>query len=237
MNLPTADSLEGTGPRRSHRPLPRTTLRDAVAEEIRRRVFSAALPPGSRVDQEALAHDLGVSRVPVREALITLHDEGIVENIARRGAFVALLSRLDIHDNYRILGMVSGLAAERAAGNLTAADLARLRDLADRMESSSAPVEQERLNFEFHALINRAAGSRKLVSVLRMLVNAVPDTFYESHSEWPDKANHDHRRIIEMLATGNSDGARREIEQHFADGADRAVASLEQRGFWSGVRA
>jgi DNA-binding GntR family transcriptional regulator len=214
-----------------HRPL-RTTLRDAVAEEIRRRVFTAVLPPGSRVDQDALASELGVSRVPVREALITLHDEGIVENVARRGTFVAALTRADIHDNYRILGMVSGLAAERAAAILTPRDLDRLRDLADRMEESLSTDEQERLNFEFHALINRAAGSRKLLSVLRVLVNAVPDTFYESHAEWPHKAHADHRRIIEVLAAGDADSARREVEQHFVDGADRAVVTLEQRGFW-----
>jgi DNA-binding GntR family transcriptional regulator len=211
----------------------RTTLRDEVAQEIRRRVFAAALPPGSRIDQEALAHDLGVSRVPVREALITLHDEGIVENVARRGAYVARLSRDDIHDNYRILGMVSGLAAERAAAKLTTADLDRLRDLAGRMESSTSPVEQERLNFDFHALINRTAGSRKLVSVLRGIVNAIPDTFYESHAEWPDKANEDHRRIIEVFAARDGLTARKEIEQHFVDGADRAVAAMERRGFWS----
>jgi DNA-binding GntR family transcriptional regulator len=125
------------------------------------------------------------------------------------------------------------LAAERAVGKLTDDDLDRLRDLASRMEAVTSLGVQERLNFKFHALINRAADSRKLISVLRVLANAVPDTFYESHEEWPDQANEDHRRIIAVLAERDGPGARREIEQHFVDGADKAVVSLEKRGFWS----
>lgn len=214
------------------RPRQIPSLKDAAAEEIRRRVFAAELPPGSRIDQDGLARELGTSRVPVREALITLHNEGIVENVARRGAFVAPLSRADVHDNYRLLGVVSGLAAERAALNMTESELARLRAIATRMESSTSVGEEEQLNVQFHRLINRAAQSRRLVSVLGMLVRAIPSTFYESHSDWSRQAHDDHRRIIDTLRTRDGARARREIEAHFLAAADRAVALLEARHFW-----
>lgn len=232
---PWVEEAGGTRPRPPRPPRPRwsrATLRDAAAEEIRRRVFAAELHPGARIDQEALARDLGVSRVPIREALITLHDEGIVENVAHRGAFVARLSREDVHDHYRLLGVVAGLAAERAAAHLSAAEVEDLRRLAAHMETVDSAREEEELNFEFHRRINRAAGSRRLMSVLGILVKAVPSTFYESHSEWPGKARDDHRRIVAALADGDAGRAREETEQHFADAADRAVAYLEGRGFW-----
>lgn len=209
------------------------SLKEAAADEIRRKVFAAELPPGSRIDQEGLARELGISRVPIREALITLHDEGIIENVARRGAFVAALSREDVHDHYRLIGVVSGLAAERATVNLAPADLARLRAIAAGMEASTSVEEEERLNVEFHRVINRASGSRRLLSVLGMLVNAIPGTFYESHSDWSHQAHDDHRRVIEALAAGDGPGVRREIEAHFLAAADRAVAYLEARSFWS----
>ncbi len=209
------------------------SLKDAAAEEIRRRVFAAELPPGSKIDQERLARDLGISRVPVREALITLHDEGIIENIARRGAFVAPLSREDVHDHYHLIGLISGLAAERAATSMTAAELDDLVSLAASLERSESVEEEERLNFEFHRLVNRASRSRRLLSVLGMLTNAIPGTFYESHSEWADQAHEDHRETIEALVARDGARARRSIESHFLAAADRAVAYLEARLFWA----
>lgn len=213
------------------------SLKDTAADEIRRRIFAGELPPGSKIDQERLARDLGISRVPVREALITLHDEGIIENVARRGAFVARLSREDVHDHYRLLGVVSGLAAERAAANLSEEDLAGLRAIADLMESGVSAREEERLNFELHRRINRAARSRRLLSVLGVLQHAIPGTFYESHSEWSDRAHDDHRRMIDALGARDGSRARQEIERHFVGAADRAVAYLEARNFWGDTRA
>jgi DNA-binding GntR family transcriptional regulator len=223
--------IEDIGPSAPHPRIP--SLKDAAAEEIRRRIFAAELPPGSKIDQEGLARDLGISRVPVREALITLHDEGVVENVARRGAYVAAISREDIHDHYRLLGLVSGLAAERAAANLTGDQLQQVRAIAEAMESGASATEEERLNFDLHRLINRASRSRRLLKVLGTLVNAIPGTFYESHSEWSTKAHQDHRRIIEALSDRDGSRAREAVEGHFLEAADRAVEYLEARRFWA----
>lgn len=218
------------GPRRHHPP--RMTLRDAAADEIRRRVFSAQLRPGERIDQDGLARDLGVSRVPVREALIALHDEGIVENVAHRGAFVASLTREDVLDHYRLLGVVAGIAAERAAALIDEETLEVLSVLAGQMDDEARPLERERLNGEFHRRINKAAHSRRLNAVISILVKAIPATFYESHSDWSTRACVDHRRIIEALRSRDTTLARRETEQHFMAGAGEAVTYLERRGFW-----
>ncbi|OAP23981.1 MULTISPECIES: GntR family transcriptional regulator [Amycolatopsis] len=216
------------GPRRTGP----ANLKAMAAQEIRRRVFSGQLRAGAKIDQEALADELGISKLPVREALITLDHEGVVEHIARRGAFVARMTRDDIRDHYRVFGVVSGLAAERAAKNLSPESLQALHDLADRMESAADPAEQERLNYEFHRRINYAAGSRRLLSLLGILAKTVSHGFYEAHEDWPVKARDDHRLILDALSARSAARARTLVEKHLADAGERAVALLEKQGFW-----
>ncbi|MBB1154753.1 GntR family transcriptional regulator [Amycolatopsis dendrobii] len=218
----------GAGPRRGGP----ANLKALAAHEIRRRVFSGQLRAGEKIDQEALADELGISKLPIREALITLDHEGVVEHIARRGAFVARMTRDDIRDHYRVFGLVSGLAAERAAKNLSPESLQALHDLADRMESGADRAEQERLNFEFHRRINYAADSRRLVSILGILAKTVSHGFYEAHEDWPGKAHEDHRKILNALSARSAARARSVVEKHFSDGGERAVALLERQGFW-----
>lgn len=217
------------GPRRNGR----TNLKGLAAQEIRRRVFSGRLSPGTKIDQGALAEELGISRLPIREALITLDHEGVVEHVMRRGAFVARLTRDDIRDHYRLFGLVSGLAAERAVKRVSEQGLQALRHIADRMESGVDRAEQERLNFDFHRRINHASESRRLISILGILSKTVSHGFYEAHEDWPDRAHEDHRRILDALATGSASRARAAVDRHFADGGDRAVALLEEQGFWA----
>ena len=77
-----------------------SVLKQRAAQEIRRRIFAGEMRPGSKVDQDAIAADLGISKLPVREALIALDGEGIIQVAPRRGAFVAELSREDVRDHY-----------------------------------------------------------------------------------------------------------------------------------------
>ncbi|TSD94115.1 GntR family transcriptional regulator [Skermania sp. ID1734] len=210
-------------------------LKESVAEEIRRAIFAGGLRPGSRIDQDSIAERLGVSKLPVREALIGLEVEGIVEIVPRRGAFVARLSRDDIRDHYWMLGVISGMAAERAASRISAASLAELAELADQMESGAANADEEKLNFQFHRLINKAAASRRLNSELKRLNGAIPLGFYESHPDWAQTGHRDHREILEALKGRSGSTARALTESHFLHGGNQAVAFLEARGFWEPV--
>lgn len=208
------------------------SLKELAAAEIRQRIFSGALRPGSKVDQDSIAADLGMSKLPIREALITLDSEGLVRNITRRGAFVASLTRDDIRDHYHIFGTVVGIAAERAAANMGEGELQRLAELATAMESSDSPAEQEQLNHEFHRAINLAGQSRRLTSVLSLLGKALPSGFYEFHTEWATTANADHREILAALQRRDAEEAGRSMSRHLQRSAEHAVRSLEQTGFW-----
>lgn len=213
-------------------PLERPNLKAAVALHIRELIFSGQLRPGSKVDQDELARQLGVSKLPVREALITLESEALVHNFPRRGAFVAPLDRTDVRDHYNIFGMVSGLAAERAATALTDEQVDELGELQQRLEASTSPEEQERLNFTFHRLINRAGSGERLRSVLLLLGQSLPTRFFLNFPGWSEIAHPDHQDILEALRRRDPDAARRAVEHHLRDSADYAVRILEDRGFW-----
>ena len=209
-----------------------TSLKAAATREIRQMIFTGKIRPGDKIDQDLVAARLGVSRLPVREAVIALDVEGVVELAPRRGAFVAALSRDDIRDHYGILGAVSGLAATRAAVRMTDSDRANLADVVAKMEWAQDPDVRERLNFRFHRKINRASGSGRLMSEIKALGAFAPIGFYESHDHWHDTANHDHGRIAVLLTAGDSAGARIATEEHFVRAGERAVAMLDARGFW-----
>ncbi|GAA1482189.1 GntR family transcriptional regulator [Gordonia sinesedis] len=212
-------------------------LKQAAAAEIRRQIFAGAMRPGTRVDQDALAAQLGMSKLPVREALIALESEGVIQMIPRRGAFVAELSREDIRDHYWMLGVISGLAAERAAAKLPDSAFVELDEIAARMEAGDSGDSHEELNFRFHRVINVGSGSRRLVSELKLLSSAIPTGFYESHPDWVASGLRDHREILDALRSRSAGIARTLTEGHFLRGGNHAVALLEAGGFWTDLPA
>lgn len=208
-------------------------LKEQVGGHLRELILSGELRPGERIDQDQLADDLGVSKLPVREALIVLESEGLVENVARRGSFVAPLTRDDVRDHYVIYGIVSGLAARRAAQRLSDEALEDLEEIVARMGASEDPVEQEELNFLFHKAINRAGGSRRLTSVLRLLSNTIPAHFFEFTTDWPERAIDDHRHITAALRRRDADEAAELVSEHLRAGGEFAVRMLEEAQFWA----
>lgn len=226
---------QGAGPSLAERP----NLKETVAARLRELIFSGNLRPGTKIDQDALAAAMGVSKLPVREALITLQTEGLIDNVPRRGAYVAPLNRTDVADHFNVYGMVSGLAAERAATLLSGEQLELLEDLAARMEASTSPAEQEELNFQFHRIINRVGvgDSRRLRSVLRLLARSLPTRFFLFSPGWAGLAHTDHREILKAFHDRDAQGARDAMEKHLRDSAEYAVRSLEAAGFWSDDRA
>jgi DNA-binding GntR family transcriptional regulator len=216
--------------------LVRSNLSDEVATDLRDRILSGRLRPNQKVPQDEIARTLDVSKLPVREALIRLESEGLVINIPRRGAFVAPLTPEDVLDSYAIYGLVSGYAARRAAERITHDEVEQLSSWADTMESSSDEDEQGRLNFEFHALINRVGGSRKLRSVLKGLYRNLPTNFFGVRWHWSDHAHSDHRKVIAALRTRDGELASQTMFEHLRRSGEHAVAMLTESGFWDDER-
>ena len=123
------------------------TVRARAAEALRNRILTGALAPGTRLDLDALTIEFGASRTPIREALLELSYEGLVEVAPRSGITVLGLTPRDVLDNFAILGTLAGKAAECAADRSTAAErhvteagaaLARFLEDAPRRRPGSA---------------------------------------------------------------------------------------------------
>ena len=168
-------------------PVSHPSLKDSAADYLREQILTGQLTPGTKIDQDEISAALGISRLPVREALIELANEGLVDAVPRRGAFVARLERADIVDHYRIFGLVAGLAASRAATSLTDAQLVELRQIHESFaRRRPTPMPRRRWNHEFHKRINRAGGSRRLVSVLALLSRSLPVRYFEFVPGWAE---------------------------------------------------
>lgn len=214
------------------RPRRRPNLAEEVAAHIRGGILSGRLKPGERIDQDAIAEELGVSRLPVREALISLDREGLVHTIPRKGSYVSRVDRGDIADHYQIFGQVAGLAAARAVARLDDAGLEHLVDLHERMSAATNLTEQQRLNHEFHRTINRAAGSQRMSSMLQLLSRSLPMPYADFPAEWLDEANRQHREILEAFRRRDTLAAQRSMEQHITASARHAIEVLERLGFF-----
>lgn len=210
----------------------RPNLKDAIADHVRSQILSGALRPGDRIPQDSIAETLSVSRLPVREALIALEAEGLIVNEPRRGSYVARLKAADVVDHFMVVGLLSGVAAERAAGRLSPAQLDELDRLCDAMEAEPDPARQEELNGRFHAIINRAGSSLRLRSLLRGLSQSIPSNFFSMPTDWRDWGGHDHRLIVAALRVGDGAEAARLTREHLVHAGDVAVQGLRAVGFW-----
>ena len=211
----------------------RKSYKDLAADLLRQRIFSGELRSHERVDQDHLADELGISKLPVREALIALETEGLVVSQPHRGSFVAPLSREDVRDHYRIIGFLAGLAARRAAERLTEDDLEQLEACLDVLDTETDPDRQSALNLAFHRTINLAGGSRRVRSVLRLLTNTNPNRFYEFEGGWRETAQHEHRQILHALRVRDGDEAEATMVAHIVSGGEFGLRKMDESGFWA----
>lgn len=230
-----ADVMEVTAavPVRRGRP----NLKEIALKHLRDRILSGELRPGTKIEQDHIAAELGISRLPVREALITLEAEGLVDNVARRGSFVAAIHPQDILDHYEMFGLLAGLAAKRAAERMDEAGFAQIEAMIDRMDATDDPAELDELNYLFHRQVNKAGSSRRLTVVLRLLSASMPTNYFEYNAAWKRQAVVEHRAILDALRSRDGEAASAATVTHFRDVGTWAVARLRTAGFWDDPHA
>lgn len=205
-------------------------LDEDIARYIRGLIFDGTLKPNTRIRPVEIAADLGVSRLPVREALVHLKQEGLVDHVPNRGTFVSTLSREDVIDHFLAFGLVSGLAAYRAAQHATEDEATHLQEINEALRANPIHNEQERLNWRFHATLNRASRSRRVRSILRHLAKTIPPGFYGE--SWSDRAYEEHVTIVKAVQRRDSEAAQRAVVEHLQSSGEHAVHLLEETGFW-----
>ena len=157
----------------------RRALVDKLAATLQARVLSGEIPSGTRLRQEALAEEFGVSRTPVREALRKLQATGLVEVRPHRGALVRAPTAREIREAYEVRAELEGLAAELAATRIRDDQLRKLHEAVSLfrglIDAGTRDVrEWSRANDLFHQTIQDAAGNGRLVEMLAHLHRSFP---------------------------------------------------------------
>ena len=211
----------------------RPQLSEEVAAALRGRIMSGELRPGARIRLEEVAAQLGVSITPVREALLTLRGEDMVELEPRKGYVVAPLSKQDVVDLFQLQGDIAGELAARVAERITEPQLAEIT-LANRaLLRARSTADIERREFELHRAINLVAQARKLSWFLHVATRYTPARFYASDPGWRAGMREDHEALLAAFTAHDATTARTVMTRHFTDGASLLVKHLEDLGIWS----
>ncbi|CAN5893328.1 GntR family transcriptional regulator [soil metagenome] len=212
---------------------------EQIAEQLRLRVRSRQWPPGMAINQKQLASELGVSRIPVREALQALNSEGLVILNPGQGASVVELERDDIADLYDLrLALEPRLASDIIAG-LSPRDHQRLADLTSLMHDARGHggaddnLHRDRwsnLNHEFHEHMYVATGRNHTVRVVLQLMELVEpySRLYVHLLSGVDRASTEHDNMVSAIGRGDADALAAHIREHL-EGARR---ELLDEGWW-----
>jgi DNA-binding GntR family transcriptional regulator len=203
-------------------------LYEQVAERLRQSIVAHTLAPGSWIDEQAIAAELGISRTPLREALKVLAGEGLVTMKLRRGAYVTEVSARDLDEVFHLLALLESDAAGVVARAATPAQVAELAALHDELEASVA--DRDRFfaaNERFHMRLLEIADNRwriQLATDLRkvMKLNRHHSLFKQGRLEASLK---EHRQLMSALKARNADRARALMQQHMAAGREAATLS------------
>jgi DNA-binding GntR family transcriptional regulator len=198
----------------------------AATELIRQAIVDGRLPPGRRLKEEELARELGISRTPVREALLMLLAEGLVDVAPNRGAAVRSHSAQDLDDLYQLRAVLEGYATRRAATRLSDEAIGGLRESCERFDGLlDAPTDMTELvreNLVFHQTILDNAGSARLASMVRQVIEL--PLVYRSYV-WYSPAQqrisaHYHRQITRALEGRDADRAELIMKEHIFEARD-----------------
>ncbi|MHC6178091.1 GntR family transcriptional regulator [Glutamicibacter endophyticus] len=192
-------------------------LREQVRDTIRQRIFDGYYAPGTRLIERDLAAEFSVSRLPVREALRMLRQEGLVVEKATRGSLVASLTEKDVRDLFDLRGALEVLACRLAAERATATqleDLSELLDAADALLAAGRRDKAQRTNNEFHDRVIDIADNDLLRAALAPLTGRLHWLF--RHVDDLAELIGEHRRLLAAIASGEPDTAAAESARHIA---------------------
>ena len=190
------------------------SLKDHVYDYIAEQILEGNLVPEQKINENVICEELNISRTPVREALIQLSSEGVLQNMARKGFVVKALSEKEVGELYSVIGVLDGYAAMLSLPHITKKDLA---DMSFYIESMDLAIKAA--NFEmyhkqqlaFHNVYIEKCGNGTLIDTISKIKNKLLKKSYVDDPEGETKAilfktNEEHRRILEFFQNGDGEG-------------------------------
>jgi DNA-binding GntR family transcriptional regulator len=180
------------------------SLKEQVYEYLREQLRRGEILPGSVIDMEETSQKLGVSKTPLRDALLQLEMEDFVSILPRRKVVVRDLTEEDIRCYYEIIGALESMAMLRAAAKMGPADIERMQKLNDGMKKAIQAGNFDQYyarNLEFHNTYLNFSGNRYLIKIVNNLKKRLydfprPKGFIK---EWEESSVQEHQRVVDLL--------------------------------------
>lgn len=210
----------------------RESLSQVVSGQIRGRILDGTLKPGERLVEDRLSAELGVSRVPVREALRSLSAEGLVTLLPRRGATVVEVTPEDVAELVEVRALLEGLNAKLAAQRHDPEIIALLEETLVRgndAASTGTAEELARLNAEFHERLAEASRNSVLSDVMRGLRERTSIAFAingraRAREDWQE-----HAGVLAAVIAGDVELATLLATRHVQNAAAAFAQSMKKR--------
>ncbi|MDP5189224.1 GntR family transcriptional regulator [Rheinheimera baltica] len=201
------------------------TRTQVVVEAIREKILTGSIKAGEPLRQAALADELKVSRIPVREALLQLEAEGLVEFEAHKGATATKLSAEQVTELFELRAMLECELLRIAIPNLTEAELAQSEQLLQQMsmayQAADTSGSWSELNSRFHMSLYRAA-NRPLTYEMVQNLNSNSDRYIRVHlmlAGGVKKAEPEHANLLKLVRQKKADDACKLLKQHILGAA------------------
>lgn len=217
-------------------PIPRQTIASMTVDALRERILRGDFPEGEPLRQDAVAEELGVSRIPVREALRQLEAEGLVSFSPHRGAIVSSLSLAEIEELFELRADIEADLLRRAIPKMSREQLDRASHVVEEFQAALRSGEADKwgaLNWHFHAALYAPAERNLTMGVLQKL-HQHSDRYFRMQimlARGGAKANEEHRAIIAAVKKKDVRGAVALMRAHIL-GAGQSLLELlaSQRG-------
>lgn len=208
--------------------IPRVPLRDQVHHAIIDRILRDDLKPGTRISDTAMARELGVSRTPIREALLRLEREGFLEADVGRGFFVKPLAAREVCEVYPVVGALEVLAL-RSSTPPDAERQAALESLNATLEGEGDPERRIEIDAQWHRTLLETCGNAYLLSTIDAMKRVIRryEYAYMLQSGWIPFSARTHEQILALVAAGDVDGAAALLEEHWRFGVETLGPWLE----------
>ena len=212
----------------------RKSLREEVYESLKKSILHGKLKGGQRLIEETLAHQIGISRTPVREAFHKLERDDLVVRLPKGGFAVRDFTREDVEEIFGIRSALESYASYLATLHITADRLSQLEKKVKESEDALQKGDDERvveLNTEFHDLVYRSCKSKKLFE----MINNFRDYFYRYRStllhteKGMNYSIDDHRRMLDAMKKRNPRLVERLVRNHLARGKEIVLKEVSER--------
>ncbi|MHB8467879.1 MAG: GntR family transcriptional regulator [Acidimicrobiales bacterium] len=206
---------------------------EQAAANIRRLIFDGELQPGTRLPQDQIAKALGISRIPLREAIVALEREGWVTTRLNRGAVINSFDEATIRDHYELFGLIYGVAIKRAIARKDPELISALGTIGRKIAATDDPAEVQQGALAFTRQILAAAHSPRILAVLRAMSAMVPGPFFEMVPEAIAIEQRGLAVIARAAKRGDAERAAAEYTKIFRQQAEAVVELFSRRNLVS----